>query len=281
MRSLAPAFFLLALLSAHGCGKVDDKPDPACRQVDCGAHGTCSDGTCECRDDYVGALCQFPPSCVPQCSGKECGDNGCGGFCGLCPANKSCTDGQCGCDDSCTTRECGNNDCGNSCGECTGGAVCDPEGRCCNRDCAGKTCGDDGCGGSCGTCTGANVCIQGQCGVDSGLGCIIRTQSCTNDGDCTGVEDVCRAPPKMACSRPVSDCGSETTVCKSLRECWKSCSTDADCAGQQRGFCLDGVCQACRDDVHCANGLPCVNNNARLRCASPDDCPTFAAELCI
>jgi hypothetical protein len=280
LRRLPFLVLLLAGLIAQGCGKKEDNADPACLMVDCGDHGTCDDGRCECADGYRGANCQFPPSCVPMCASKICGDNGCGGLCGFCPEGEMCTDGQCGCDSSCTNRECGNNGCGDPCGTCSGSSVCDPNGRCCMRGCAGKTCGDDGCGGSCGNCAGSDVCIQGQCGVDSGLGCIERTVFCASDGDCDGVENACRAPPKMSCSRPVIDCGSETTVCKSLQECWKSCANDGECAAP-RAYCVDGLCQACREDAHCANGLPCVNNNARRRCESPDDCPTFSAEMCI
>ena len=54
--------------------------------------------------------------CLPDCAGKECGDDGCGGACGECLGpNEMCDDGQC---------------------------VCLP-------DCLGKVCGDDGCGGEC------------------------------------------------------------------------------------------------------------------------------------
>jgi hypothetical protein len=34
-------------------------------------------------------------SCVPNCLGKVCGDNGCGGSCGTCPAGETCVSGQC------------------------------------------------------------------------------------------------------------------------------------------------------------------------------------------
>jgi hypothetical protein len=72
--------------------------------------------------------------CTPDCTGKECGDDGCGGSCGTCPGEESCVSG-----------------------------VCIPG---CTPDCTGKECGDDGCGGSCGTCSGGEVCNNGTC--DSG-----------------------------------------------------------------------------------------------------------------
>jgi hypothetical protein len=33
--------------------------------------------------------------CLPQCKGRECGDDGCGGLCGICDSGWSCPEGQC------------------------------------------------------------------------------------------------------------------------------------------------------------------------------------------
>lgn len=35
------------------------------------------------------------PTCTPQCAGKTCGDNGCGGICGECADDEECKDGAC------------------------------------------------------------------------------------------------------------------------------------------------------------------------------------------
>jgi len=32
-----------------------------------------------------------PPACIPDCDGRECGDDGCGGFCGVCQAEWTCS----------------------------------------------------------------------------------------------------------------------------------------------------------------------------------------------
>ncbi|MFT7624712.1 MAG: MYXO-CTERM domain-containing protein, partial [Myxococcota bacterium] len=36
--------------------------------------------------------CHPPGQCVPNCSGRTCGDDGCGGSCGTCPAGEVCSD---------------------------------------------------------------------------------------------------------------------------------------------------------------------------------------------
>jgi len=67
--------------------------------------------------------------CVPQCDGKFCGDDGCGGSCGLCGPGELCN----------TAARC----------------VPDP----CQPQCNGRKCGDDGCGGTCGSCRAGELCV--------------------------------------------------------------------------------------------------------------------------
>ena len=90
--------------------------------ADCGAcDATCKDGVCQatescqacpsdcgaccgnqvCEADF-GEDCMYCPEdcgtcgCQPECAGKQCGDNGCGGFCGSgCGAGQDCVDGLC------------------------------------------------------------------------------------------------------------------------------------------------------------------------------------------
>ena len=48
------------------------------------------------QSDYC--VCRTPDStCVPDCEGKACGDDGCGGPCGACDAGVPCVDNQCAC----------------------------------------------------------------------------------------------------------------------------------------------------------------------------------------
>src|SRR5262245_8173859 len=63
--------------------------------------------------------------CTPNCAGKLCGDDGCGGVCGVaCSGDRVCQDGACVCASgvACQTRCCGpgqvclaNGDCARSC----------------------------------------------------------------------------------------------------------------------------------------------------------------------
>ncbi|NMB74068.1 MAG: hypothetical protein GYA21_02940 [Myxococcales bacterium] len=71
-------------------------------------------------------------TCTPQCTGKECGPDGCGGSCGTCPANQTCDNaGQCiGCTPQCQGKQCGPDGCGGECGTCGAGEVCDSSGVC-------------------------------------------------------------------------------------------------------------------------------------------------------
>ena len=69
---------------------------------------------------------------------KNCGDDGCGGYCSSAPLQGECPYV---------------NDQPQTCGV---------DGLCCRRDCDARTCGDDGCGGSCGTCGNGQACTAAQ-----------------------------------------------------------------------------------------------------------------------
>ena len=87
-------------------------------------------------------------ACVPDCAGKACGDDGCGGSCGACYDQGGAVDA----------------------------SLCQA-GTCCAPQCGGKTCGDNGCGGQCGVCYNAQgavdaaLCVAGTCQDPAGGGC--------------------------------------------------------------------------------------------------------------
>ncbi|MDI3543998.1 MAG: hypothetical protein PWQ28_279 [Candidatus Woesearchaeota archaeon] len=82
-------------------------------------------------------------SCTPNCEGKECGGDGCGGSCGSCASGEICSWGQCVV--SCTPSTCSG--LGIECGTAS-----------------------DGCGGTlnCGTCDLFEICEKGKCVISGG-----------------------------------------------------------------------------------------------------------------
>lgn len=91
----------------------------------------CGDGVCDeqggedcsnCIQDCgcgEGNVCFEDTCCTPDCDGKECGSDGCGGSCGECAGcclGSECMSGN-------TLSHCGNN--GVACDQCTGGEVCE------------------------------------------------------------------------------------------------------------------------------------------------------------
>ena len=110
-----------------------------------------------------------PPTCVPQCEERICGDDQCGSTCGVCEGETECVDGACAptqeepqgeCSETCESQgmACGQV-CGVSCGECAPQERCEA-GQCvCIPDCSGHACGDsDGCGGTCAPCPRSENC---------------------------------------------------------------------------------------------------------------------------
>ena len=147
-------------------GRFAEPRDP-CDGVDCSDHGDCLDNEdlamCACDDGYVadGLECVEvgadgdadvdadsdvdgdgdadevsdgdsepdvdPETCLPACTERECGSDGCGGACPPgCSAPEACDEGtgHCECEPECGDRECGPDNCDGSCGECSRGEAC-------------------------------------------------------------------------------------------------------------------------------------------------------------
>lgn len=142
----------------------------------------------------VGAGGGDPPACTPECTGLECGDDGCGGSCGDCGVGFSCADNQLCVDDSCidedplvtcAAAECGTlfNNCGNEviCGDCTSYG----ENYVCSVGICVEGCTD--------TCESLEIeCgIHEICGVD--LNCEVETGGCLSGFECVVGNDICQA----------------------------------------------------------------------------------------
>ncbi|MBM4371496.1 MAG: hypothetical protein FJ098_07565, partial [Deltaproteobacteria bacterium] len=62
----------------------------------CDPIGASATETQDCADDELWCVSGECVACEPDCAGLQCGDDGCGGSCGACPAGSACAwDGQC------------------------------------------------------------------------------------------------------------------------------------------------------------------------------------------
>jgi hypothetical protein len=83
----------------HDCGTrapssiccVRNNPGGPCNGT---AGACCSAG---CPGCPTGQTCTTTGCCTPDCAGKMCGDDGCGGSCGTCTSPDTCENGQCTC----------------------------------------------------------------------------------------------------------------------------------------------------------------------------------------
>jgi len=206
--ALSMSFFIAS------CGGDDGNADNSCSPSN--PTGTCEDGKV-CKN---GMCVKDEGSCTPDCSGKVCGDDGCGGTCGTCNAGETCdANGQC---------QAGNNACSpsNPNGTCEAGKVC-KNGHCvddnnCTPDCNGKVCGDDGCGGTCGTCNAGETCnANGQC----------QASSQPNPGELGGSCDQ---------NTPCVDQDAMCLTASGVSSCYQSCNGANDTSCRQDGaVCMD------------------------------------------
>jgi uncharacterized protein (TIGR03382 family) len=221
--------------------------------------------------------------CQTQCSGKNCGPDGCGGVCGTCENGESCVKGQCkvyggfgwpclgdfecdsgycvqGPDTTVCTQECSDASCpaGWTCEavDVDGASVklCQSD---CLPDCTDNECGDNGCGFACGTCPKGYLCEDSVC-VEA---------PCTPQ--CTGKE----------CGK--DGCGGMCGECDEGYECkgglCHELPCDVDCAGLECGpsNCPGKSCGECDEGLVCVEGLcqepPCVPQCDKKECG-PDGC---------
>ncbi len=154
--------------------------------------------------------------CIPDCDGVECGDDGCGGTCGICAGVQDlCTGGVCVCQPLCDGMECGDDGCGGSCGDCTGFQEGCVDGACeCIPACDGRACAADGCGGDCGTCGDGSACDDnyGLC-VPEGevlLPGDSFTMGASGDDGCPGLHNI--PQHEVVISRPMVVMDHEITI---------------------------------------------------------------------
>ena len=219
------------------CGECQDTE--TCDNFACVCDFLQCDGTC-CAEDEI---CHEDACCLPDCNGKNCGTDGCGGSCGECPEGQNCNGSQC---------ECSFESCAEDC--CDEGDVCN-EDSCCTPDCEGKECGSDGCGGFCGECPDQAECIEGECTcyiLPCGEGCCGTDEICYLD-QCCAVSCDGKVCGDDWCGGSCGDCAElPGTFCNvnGQCECQPSCPID-DCAAQDGcgGFCGTACLQVILDPV--------------------------------
>jgi len=183
-------------------------------------------------------------ACLPSCENKECGDDGCGGQCGVCvicgeeEPDMCAPDGICPtafCCPDCTDKQCGDDGCGGACGVCGPPASCIENHCICEPDCAGKQCGSDNCGGECGQCLPEQECtFDGFCewvGIPCDFG------ACGDWGD-----SYCGECPCPDCDPDLTECingycepgvGPNQMDCGGIFDCMGECSqSDPGCQQQ-------------------------------------------------
>lgn len=142
-------------------------------------------------------------ACVPDCLGRVCGPDGCGGECGL---------------------------------PCQEGYICNDDGMCvsCTPDCEGLDCGPDPiCGFSCGDCPPDAECIGGEC-VSEGV-----ARQCT-DAELIAFENCADLCQDQAC---LQNCFSThlSPDCQTAYNAFAACAQAAGC-GDNDMACFQANC---------------------------------------
>lgn len=182
----------------------------------------CGDGVDQ-NCDGVDEQCNV---CEPQCEGKQCGADGCGGFCGTCGEGAICNDATGICEFDTVPGSCAGR-CGefNAAEDCQCDGFCVLEGDCCD-----------------------DLCIECETEVPEVCGCI------DEDGDGYGEGPTCLGPDCLDEDGAVfpgaeeicgdgldNDCaGDGDAEC----ECSEELDTDGD------GFCEPEDCEPANADVH-------------------------------
>jgi len=119
MDSVSRITLMMLGMALTGCAPkatYDNPCDPLLRSC-AGVPGDLCYRDEQCKAMPNGRCVESACVCVPNCDGRECGSDGCGGTCGTCGCGEECQDLQC-VFVACRDRECGLDICGNSCGEC-------------------------------------------------------------------------------------------------------------------------------------------------------------------
>jgi hypothetical protein len=225
-----------------------------------------------CGDDDGTRICEPGSTQDCSCGGGRTGYQICeytGTAWGAC---------NCDCTPNCAGRECGSDGCGGSCGTCSGGDVCTTGGACvstapdcpADRDCTGRECGPDPvCGVSCGSCSGSETCEGGLCvpptnpcsSADSCFTCVIRSGCgwCASASYCVSLSVPC-----SDMRTDVDSCSGGSTwdsaECSSRGGYWAPMNIDGSGGGNGCWFAATSGSQSCTA-VCSTKGLTCDSRN--------------------
>ena len=180
-----------------------------------------------------GGVAEEDAVCVPDCAGKACGSDGCGGSCGECGPEDWCVNDECvpvgGCIPNCTDKECGSDGCDGICGVCDAEEICK----------AGGVCGLPSSGSE--TCIDTYNCIA-QCGTDA-----LCAEDCVGQASDEALEEL---GVLSACQEgcPAQDMSCLMDICVGeLAACAYEASGVASCLDMftclQTCDVIDAVCQ--------------------------------------
>jgi hypothetical protein len=271
--------------SAELCDSVDNNCDGQADNsvTDCKATEHCESGVCKC---------------TPQCTGKTCGPDGCGGNCApnTCQTGYTCQDGNCKCVPQCTGKICGPDGCGGNCAPNT----CSSTQSCTNGQCVsncgnrvvdpGEMC-DDGVNSEAGACPHCQKAFCGdsfiQAGVEEceqnapGWGRDYCTTNCirTIYRKCpTGMASECTAEgANTNCSAWVSGTDTSTYVCGPYCDASKPCPA----VGGYDTYCSLAFCALVCKDGTCPTNMRCARNVPVLQLQPDNTTVTFMRDVCV
>ncbi len=255
--------------SGSGSGSSGSGTDPdACEGIDCGEHGTCNNGVCDCTDGYSGIDCSIPPD---PCADMDCGSHG------------TCENGSCVCSDGYTGATCQDPPTCTESSDCPSGLVC-KDGVCGDPDCteSADCSGDMICqGGLCvpPECTGDSDCADNQqcqgglcVDIDCDTNPTLPYCICKDSGN----YDCCMAPSSSeAC---VQFCVTHPENCVN-DPCPNDENTDAICCAiitGGAGSWENGACQS-----SCGEGkISCGSGETTWCCDETNTCGSTQGECC-
>jgi formylglycine-generating enzyme required for sulfatase activity len=170
--------------------------------------------------------------CIPDCDGRECGDDGCGGTCWASDGDE-CSDG-----DSCTTDSCGDGKCQHE--GLPDGSECEDDEPCWLGDsCLSGVCES---GEVLNTCDDGNDCTEDSCKPQVGCKNVVKEDGteCTDNSVCT-MGDICSGG--VCVVGPPMECGDVYPCTADLCDPQMGCTNDLapECVHEDDDFDNDGI----------------------------------------